>query len=239
MTLRISLAICALVFLTASIVPAQRPEVTISLNEAFFDSLLDAVFQNSSPFEFPIAANAHESRPDVAQRSGEIRFDRAAYSVKPDPEAGSACNEVIRILRETNDGVRTSVRFRDGRILVPMAFTGNYNPPLIGCVPFSGVAETIIDLEFDAPNQRLIARARVLNVNLNGTGGVGGTLIAKMVQGSIDRKINPIEIITMDKISFLLPVRTDVNVRMKAVSVRHEILNGALNVIIAYDFVKV
>ncbi len=238
MTLRISLAICALVFLTASIVPAQRPEVTISLNEAFFDSLLDAVFQNSSPFEFPIASNQPGKRPDVAQRSGEIRFDRAAYAVQPEPEARRACDEVIRVLREAN-GVRTSVRFRDGRILVPMAFTGNYNPPLIGCVPFSGVAETIIDLEFDAPNQRLTARARVLNVNLNGTGGVGGTLIAKMVQGSIDRKINPIEVITMDKISFLLPVRTDVSVRMKAVSVRHEIINGALNVIIAYDFVKV
>ena len=63
-------------------------------------------------------------------------------------------------------------------------------------------------------------------------------MIAKMVQGSIDRKINPIEVFTMDKISFLVPIRSDVKIRMKAAAVRHEVLNGSLNIIISYDFVK-
>jgi hypothetical protein len=216
-------SLIAVLLLCASFAAAQRPEVTISLNEAFFDSLLDAIYQNAPPIEFSIAS----SQPRKLGGSHALSFGPSA----------PVCKETIQLLRESN-GVRTAVRFRDGKILAPLVFSGNYNPPFVGCVPFSGYAETVIDLEFDQQNQRVVARARVLNVSLNGTGGVGGTLIAKMVQGSIDKKVNPIEIFTMDKISFLLPIRKDVNLRMKAASVRHEIVNGALNIVIAYDFVK-
>jgi hypothetical protein len=212
-------------FFVTSLANAQRPEVTISLNETFFDSLLDAVYQNAPPLEFSIASSEAK------------RTENTASSTLSFGPRGAACRETIQLLRESN-GVRTAVRFRDGKILAPLAFSGNYNPPFVGCVPFSGFAETVIDLEFDQQNQRVIARARVLHVSLNGTGGVGGTLIAKMVQGSIDKKVNPIEIFTMDKISFLFPIRKDVNLRMKAASVRHEVVNGALNIVIAYDFVK-
>ena len=103
------------------------------------------------------------------------------------------------------DGTKTAVRFRDGRIIAPIAFSGNYNPPLVGCVDFSGVAETNIELEFDAQKQILIGRARVINVNLSGTGGIGGGLIAKMVQSSIDKEINPIQILEINKLSFDCP----------------------------------
>ncbi len=221
------LSTCIAAFLFCSVVSAQKPEVTISLNETFFDSLLDAVFQNAAPIQFSIAANDRTGAKEVP-----------ALALGFASKGRSACKEVIQLLRESN-GIRTSVRFRDGKILAPLAFTGNYNPPLVGCVPFSGYAENAIELEFDQQNQKLIARAKVLNVSLNGTGGVGGTLIARMVQGSIDRKINPIEVLTLEKISFLLPLKKDSNMRMKASSVRHEIVNGALNVVIAYDFVKV
>lgn len=222
------ITILGLILLGSAITAAQRPEVTISLNESFFDSLFDAVFENSPPIEFPIAAVdlKHKEADALNQASG------------PSPAADTiACKEVVQLLRESN-GVRTSVRFRDGKIFAPIAFSGNYNPPLIGCVPFAGIAETVIDLEFDQASQRVIARARVRNVSLNGTGGVGGSLIAKMVQGSIDRKINPIEVFTMDKISFLVPIRSDVKIRMKAAAVRHEVVNGSLNIIISYEFVK-
>src|SRR5687768_9224015 len=36
---------------------AQKAEVTISLNEAFFDAALDALFVSGVPLEFPIAEN--------------------------------------------------------------------------------------------------------------------------------------------------------------------------------------
>ncbi|MEO6655631.1 MAG: hypothetical protein ABIO36_06070 [Pyrinomonadaceae bacterium] len=199
---------CLGLVLFVSAVHAQRAEVTISLNEAFFDALLDSVFQNYDPPEFPTTERAT-----------------------------SGCKESIKILREMN-GVRTAVRFREGKIYVPLAFSGNYSPPFIGCVEFVGWAETNIDLEFDQNGQRLIGRARVLNVSLNGSGGVGGSFIAKLIQSSIDKKLNPIEILSLDKISFGIPVQKTGNIRMKAVGLKPEIGAGVLNVRVTYDFVK-
>jgi hypothetical protein len=58
------------------------------------------------------------------------------------------------------------------------------------------------------------------------------------VQTAIDRKINPIEILKLDKISFMLPVQGSSNLSMKAVGVRHELRDGAMNVYIAYELTK-
>lgn len=202
----------------------QKAEVSISLNEAFFDAALDAVFERGGPLEFAIAENIKIQSGSETQ-SGPFLDDEI-----------TECSETIKIQRE-NNGVRTAVRFRDGKIIAPIAFSGNYNPPFIGCVPFSGWAESVIDLEFVQQSQRLVARARVLNVSLNGTGGVGGTVIAKMVQSSIDKKINPIEIIKLDKLSFGLPIKGSNGVQMKATGVRHELFNGAINIVVSYEFI--
>ena len=134
--------------------------------------------------------------------------------------------------------MKTAVNLRDGRIYAPLAFTGNYNPPLIGCVEFSGVADTNVVLEFDEQRQALVGRAQVTNVNLNGTGGIGGSVLARLVQSSIDGKINPIEIIKLDKVSFIVPIQNAGSLKMKAVGIRHEIGNGVLNVRVAYQFLK-
>ena len=216
-------------------IAAQRPEVAITLNEAFFDSLLDAIFQNAPPPEFSIAASGtkRNGSQSMGFANGSYRSDMSYTSNKNVAQ----CKEAVQLQRE-NNGVRTAVRFRDGKILAPLAFTGNYNPPFVGCVPFSGYAETAIDLEFDQPNQRLIAKARVLNVYLNGIGGVGGSLVAKLVQSSIDKRINPIEIIRTDKLSFALPIQNGSSVKMKATGFRHELDNGALRLIISYEFTK-
>ena len=191
-----------------SAVNAQRAEVTVNLNEAFFDAFLDAAIQNFGA-------------PEAAISAGD----------------DSACREKIKILRET-DGVRTAVRFREGKIFVPLAFSGSYAPPFIGCVDFAGWAETNLDLEYDVNAQRLIGRVRVLNVHLNGTAGVGGTVIAKLLQRSVDSKLNPIEIMRLDKLSFAVPVQNGGSLRMKAVSVRPEIGVGSLSVHIGYEFAK-
>ena len=219
--------------LFASFAKAQTAEVTIQLNEQFFETLLDALFQNGGSPEFPISKNENEN--------GETKpeFVNAKYeSQRPKTEDQKPiCNESIKLLRETN-GVRTAVNLRDGRIYAPLAFTGNYNPPLIGCVEFSGVAETNIVLEFDEQRQALVGRAQVTNVNLNGTGGIGSSVLARLVQSSIDKKINPIEIIKLDKVSFIVPIQNAGSLKMKAVGIRHEIGNGFVNVRVAYQFLK-
>ncbi|PYS99204.1 MAG: hypothetical protein DMF63_14150 [Acidobacteria bacterium] len=206
---KIPVAAFLLFFVLVSAASAQKTEITISFGEQFFDALLDAVFQYAPPPEILLTKNKSS-----AARTSLIN------SFAPT----SQCNESVKLLRETN-GKRTSVKFRDGRITAPIAFSGNYNPPLIGCIAFAGVAETIVDLEFDEAGQRLLARARVSDVALNGTGGIGGSIVAKMVQGSIDRKINPIEIIKTDKVSFELPLQNSGS-------------DGQLVIHISYNFEK-
>ena len=198
---------------------AQRTEITISFTEQFFDTLLDAVFQHAPPPEFSLAHT---------QASGSNLGQRNSFA----PSA--QCRESIRILRQ-NGAARTGVKFRQGQIHAPIAFSGNYNPPFIGCVAFTGLADAIIDLEFDQSNQRLIARARVQDVSLNGTGGVGSSLVARMVQGTIDKKINPIEIVRTDKVTFVMPVK-NANIRMRAVGFSPEVTGGQLNIRVAYEF---
>ncbi len=231
------------VFVFFSAASAQKAEITVSLNEAFFDALLDSTFQNFDPPQFSIAQNVFH-RGDAETQSQTNVFSgvpsNSFISSATFPQLRSrspGCSETVKILREMN-GVRTAVRFRDGKIFVPLAFSGSYAPPFVGCVDFAGWAETNVDLDFDQNGQRLVGRARVLNVNLNGSGGVGGTVIAKLIQSSIDKKLNPIEIMSLDKISFSIPIQNTGNLRMKALGVRPEIGVGFLDVHVSYAFLK-
>jgi hypothetical protein len=200
----------------------QRAEIAITIDEPFFDALLDGVFRTGVPMEFPLTASDGPSRAGTPAN---------AFS------APSPCKEVVRLLPESG-GVRTAVRFHEGKILAPLGFTGSYNPPLVGCVDFSGFAESTIDLDFDQTNQKLVGRVNVYNVALNGTGGMGGTVIARMVQSSLDKKINPIEIVSLEKLSVAVPMKGGTSLNMRAVGFRHEVRNGSLVAYIAYEFRK-
>jgi hypothetical protein len=213
----------------ASAAAAQRTEITVTFGEQFFDSLLDAVFANSAPQEFSLARNdTYDARTPVVSGFAE---ERERFQPK------APCSETIKLLRE-NRSVRTAVRFKDGKIVAPIAFTGNYSPPLVGCVQFSGWAESVIDLQFDPQTRVLVGRAKILNVSLDGTGGIGGSVIAKLVQSSIDKKINPIEILNVGRIVFPLPIQNAGNLRMQAVGIRQEVVGNALNVHVQFEFVK-
>ena len=232
----------SLLLISVSLASAQKAEVTVSLNEAFFDALLDSIYQNFDPPQFSIAGNENNLGDGESQRAKPAGFVPTAFaegSPARTNKSGNlvACDESIKILREGN-GVRTAVRFREGKIYVPLAFSGTYTAPIVGCIEFGGWAEANLDLEFDRIGQRLIGRVRVLNVSLNGTGGVGGTSIARMLQGSIDKKLNPIEILSLDKVSFGVPIQKSGTLRMKALGMRPELGNGALNVVIEYQFLK-
>jgi len=231
----LSLVFAVLTFV--SLTNAQKAEVMVSLNEQFFDSLLDAMFKNFNAPEFPLAMNSPKFKVQ-SPNSSVLSFSDDNTLIQNPKSKIQNCSETIRLQREI-EGVRTAVRFRDGKIYTPLAFSGSYNPPLIGCVDFQGFAETNIDLEYDKQTQKLVGRVRVLNVQLSGTGGIGGSLIAKLVQSSIDKKINPIEILQADKLSFVVPIKNaNASLRMKATGIRYEVTNGALNVHIAYEFVK-
>lgn len=223
------------VFVLNGFVQAQTAEVTVSLNEKFFETLLDALLAGSNAPEFPLAVQAPPPQPGIKNRGLIAGF--AATKRNDGRQPDNRCRETLRLQREM-DGVRTAVQFRDGQIFTPLAFTGSYNPPLVGCVNFAGVAETRIDLEFDRSRQVLIGRAQILNVNLSGTGGVGGSVLARLVQSSIDSKVNPIEILPLDKLSFIVPVQNSGNLQMKAVGIRQTIAGSAINIHVTYQFEK-
>lgn len=186
---------------------AQRPEIALTLNEQFFDAAIDAVLSKGEP-------------PSIELRNGG--------------NENAECREAIRLAREMN-GVRTSVRFRDARILVPIAFNGSYRFPLVGCTDFSGWAEATVNLEFDAAGQRVLARAKINSVSLNGTGGVGKSLVAPLVQSALDKKINPIELVRLDKLTFVLPVDRSGNLRLRATGFRNSVQNGSLTIFLNYE----
>jgi hypothetical protein len=213
-----------LLFVFAAAGRAQTAEVSLRLDEKFFDALLEAIFKGTNPPEFPLSFNRSDSSSSESLVSNLFG-----------PSSSTACAETVKLRREV-DGTATAVRFRDGRISAPIAFTGNYNPPLIGCVDFAGVAQTEIALEFDREKQALVGRAKVNEVNLSGTGGIGSGLLARMVQSSIDRKINPINILQMERVSFTVPIQNSGSLNMKAIGIRHEVAAGALNVFVTYEF---
>jgi hypothetical protein len=200
----------------------QRADVSITLNEQFFDALLETIFKNFKPVDFSIAKN----------ESKKVKFENAAY------RKSDKCNEVIRLEREVA-GVRTAVRFRDGRVLAPLAFSGSYDVPLFGCADFTGWAETNVELNFDPAKQALLARVKVININLNGVSGLGSGVLARLMQSSIDKKINPTEILNVEKLSFLFPLESmGGNLRLRATEMRPEISPGELKVKIFYELGK-
>ncbi len=241
------------VLLFAAAANGQTAEVSVALNEQFFDALLDAIFKNFNAPEFPLAKN--DSKFRVKDSAFQNRGGRAFAAEYADTmvvfgnqrrtandQVKSAeinrCSESIRLLREV-DGVKTAVRFREGRIYAPIAFSGSYNPPFIGCIDFEGWAETNIELEYNRQSRKLVGRVQVLSVNLGGAANLASSVLSRLVQSSIDKKINPIEILQTDKLSFLIPIQNaDGSLRMKAAAVNHEISSGVLNIRIVYEFSK-
>jgi hypothetical protein len=216
--------ICAL-FLFVSFAQAQSAEVTIQ----FFETLLDAIFNNSQPLEFPLSANSPKSKVSAP-------ISRSSFAANQFGD--SFCQEKITVMREMN-GVRTGVKFRDGKIYAPIAFTGTYNPPFVGCVDFQGWADTNIELEFDKAKQTLYGRARVNNVQLGSVANLAGGLIARFVQSSIDKKINPIEILKTDRLDFVVPIRqTNSSLRLKANDMRYEVGENLINIRVNLEFSK-
>ena len=143
MIYRIAFGAVLVIFLFISAASAQKAEITVSLNETFFDALLDSVFQNFNPPEFSIAKSDFYRRDAETPRQIKTEFQTSNLSFLENSATprlsgkNTVCNESVKILREIN-GVRTAVRFREGKIFVPLAFSGSYSPPFIGCVEFAG-----------------------------------------------------------------------------------------------------
>ena len=62
--------------------------------------------------------------------------------------------------------------------------------------------------------------------------------LADLIQSSVDRKFNPMEILSLDKVSFGLPIPNTGKLKMNAIGIRTDIRPGVMNIHIVYEFTK-
>ena len=217
---------------------SQVAEVTVTLNEKFFNSLLDTIFTRLKPPAFPLSIAKADSQ----------RGDSAAAQKRSVTEAGSAhssnkaisqsCASVVVLEREA-ENVKTAVRFENGRVVAPLAFRGSYSVALLGCINFRGWADTVINLEFDRERQVLSARVTVLDIHLSNIPSLASGMVTGLVQNSIDKRINPIEILRAAQLSARLPIAgSDGALSLRATEIRPEVRPGALSLHIFYEFTR-
>ncbi|HEY0386251.1 MAG TPA: hypothetical protein VGC64_09585 [Pyrinomonadaceae bacterium] len=228
---------------------APAAEATLTLNEQFLNSFLDTMFTRLRGPRFPLSltgvklpdANRADAATAVGNRQAMQHQIGFAHEGLTRAAAGSSlrpmqCESMIVLEREVG-GVRTAVHFEAGRISAPLAFSGSYSVALLGCIRFQGWAETTINLEFDRTRQVLSARVEVQDIHLLGVPSLANGVIVSLVQNSIDRRINPVEILQSAQLSARIPIATSGGaLRLMAKEVRPEIVPGALHLHIIYEF---
>jgi len=191
-------------------------EATITINEQFLNSFLAAMFDNLREPSMPLNIGGGSS-----SSNGE-----------------GGCASEIKLKREVS-GVRTAVHFDNGRIVGPLAFAGAYSSTLMGCIEFSGWADSEVNLSFDAQRQALIARFHLRDIHLSDVPSLANGPVLNMVQNTIDRKYNPVELLTLEQLSSRVNVQPAGGaLRLRATEVRTEITPNALALHISYEFVK-
>jgi hypothetical protein len=211
-------------------------EVTVTLNEQFFNALLDVIFTRLKPPSFPLSiTRGGTEKSSPAGLAWQSPFAMLSHS---NLITGS-CDSVVMLEREMG-GVKTAVRFEDGRVVAPLAFRGSYSVALIGCINFEGWADTVINLEFDRERQVLSARVTVMDIHLSNIPSLASGVIIGLVQNSIDRRINPVEILQAAQISTRVPIAGSGGaLRLRATEIRPQVVPGALSLHIFYEFTRV
>jgi hypothetical protein len=194
---------------------APAAEATVTVNEQFLNSFLTAIFDNLQEPSMPLTIGGASTQGPSAQCASEIRLKR----------------EVA--------GVRTAVHFENGRIVGPLAFAGAYSSSLMGCIEFSGWADSEVDLEFNSERRALVARFHLREIHLDNVPAIANGPLLNMVQTAIDRRYNPVDLFTLEQLS------TSVNIqpakgalRLRAKEIRPEITPSALTLHVIYEFVK-
>jgi hypothetical protein len=214
-------------------VRSSQAEVTVTLNEQFFNSLLDVIFTRLKAPSFPLSITKAEPQ---GTRPAWATWEKPAASLSHSKLAPGACDSVVTLEREMN-GVKTTVRFENGRVMAPLAFSGSYSVALLGCINFQGWADTVITLSFDRERQTLSARVRVADIHLSNIPSLASGAIVGLVQSSIDRRVNPVEILQAAQISPRVPIAMSGGaIRLRATEIRPEVVPGALSLHIFYEF---
>ena len=205
--------------------PSGPPPGTavVELDEQFFNTLLGTIFSDLGQPTFRVGRDA----PPAESFGGDFTFVPA--------QEGGCQNQVV--LAPEGGGVRTGVRLDTGQVLAPLAFSGTYNVPLLGCREFRGTAEANIGLRFDAPQQTLYGQLNVSAVNLEGMSPILSGPVTGFVQNAINQRVNPLVLMRGQQISLNIPVQaTGGTLGARATDIRSEIKDRRLRLHITYDF---
>ena len=153
----------------------------------------------------------------------------------PLSEPSADCEGRITVQQE-GSGIQTGVSFENNRITAPLAFTGTYSSP-VGCLRFSGWAQSNFEIRFDQPNQMVFGQLNVETVNLDGVNPVVSGLVTPIVQSTLNSRVNPIRILDGKQIAVNLPVAAaNGNLQAQVTDVRAEVKDNALDLYVIYDF---
>jgi hypothetical protein len=194
--------------------PAGVPPGTaqIVLRQDFFNNVLGTIFTEMNAPLFALTGDGSQPPP-----------------VSPD-----GCSSTITVLPE-GSGVRTSVSFANNRLESPMAFTGSYNSPF-GCARFTGWANSVMELRFDAATQSIIGQLNVETVNLDGVNPIVNAIVTPLVQSTLNSRVNPIKIIDGRQVAVNAPIASaNANLVATVTDARAEVKDNALNLFIVYD----
>lgn len=193
----------------------------VVLKQEFFNNVLSTIFRDMNAPAFPLSLS--ENR---LENPGSVK-----YGLLQD----QACESKITLLPE-GSGVQTALRFENGKIAAPLAFNGSYNSTF-GCFNFSGWAQANLSLQFDAPQQTVFGMINVETVNIDGLAPVVSGLVTPLVQGTLNQRVNPIQILQGRQIALNVPIAaTDGNLQANVQDVRAEVKENALHLYVIYDF---
>lgn len=151
------------------------------------------------------------------------------------PAAGEGCQNQVVV--EPNAGeVKTGVLMREGKVIVPLAFSGTYN--LFGnCQNLRGTAEAGLEFRFAQEEQTLYGQLNVAGVNVEGMSPVLSGFVTAFVQGAINQRVNPLVLLRGQQLTLAIPVQAaGGTLQAHAREVREEAKDGKLRLLVTYDF---
>jgi hypothetical protein len=204
--------------------PEGNPPATaqIVLKQEFFNEVLTTIFRDMSAPSFPLTLTGNREASDQGT---------ASYAMLQNDN----CDGRITLLAE-GSGVQSTLKFDNGRIVAPLAFSGSYNS-MFGCIRFSGWTQANLELRFDAQQQNVLGQLNIETVNLDGGASVFGGIVTPLVQKTLNDRVNPIQILQGKQIALNLPIAaTNGNMTANVKDVRSEIKDNALNLYVIYEF---
>lgn len=193
----------------------------IVLRQEFFNNVLSTIFRDMNAPAFPLSLTEN-----VQPHSESVTYGLLQ---------NQPCESKITLLPE-GSGVQTALRFENGNIAAPLAFSGSYNSAF-GCFNFTGWSQAVLNLRFDAQQQTVFGVINVETVNVDGLPPVVSGFVTPLVQGTLNQRVNPIQVLQGKQIALSVPIAaTDGNLQATVQDVRAEVKENALHMYVIYDF---